>query len=51
MSEEKKIGLHIEAARVRTSYVNAFQTRFAEGEILLTCGVSHGDAGSCTSGV
>ena len=41
MSEEKKIGLHVEAARIRTSYVTAFQARSAEGEILLTCGVSH----------
>lgn len=41
MSEEQKIGLHVEAARVRTSYVNAFQARSAEGEIILTCGVSH----------
>lgn len=41
MSEDKKIGLRVEAAGVHTSYANAFQARFAEGEIILTCGVSH----------
>ncbi len=41
MAEEQKIGLHVEAASIRTSYVNAFQTRYAEGEVFLTCGVSH----------
>ena len=41
MAEEQKIGLHVEAASIRTAYVNAFQTRYAEGEVFLTCGVSH----------
>ncbi len=46
MAEEQKIGLHVEAASIRTSYVNAFQTRYAEGEVFLTCGVSHVDPSS-----
>lgn len=41
MSEDKKIGLRVEAVGTRTSYANAFQARFAEGEIILTYGVSH----------
>ena len=40
MSEEQKIGLHVETAAIRTSYANAFQARYAEGEIFLNCGVS-----------
>lgn len=41
MAEEQKFSLHVEPARISTLYANAFQTRCAEGEILLTCGVSH----------
>lgn len=40
MSEERNIGLHVETAAIRTSYANAFQARYAEGEIFLSCGVS-----------
>ena len=40
MSEEQKIGLHVESAGIRTSYANAFQVRYGEGEFFLNCGVS-----------
>ena len=49
MSQERKIGLHVEEARIRTSYANAFQARYAEGEILLTCGVSRMEPASDTA--
>lgn len=44
MAEEQNIGLHVEAASIRTSYVNAFQSRYAEGEVFLTFGVSRMEA-------
>ena len=40
MAETQNIGLHVEAASIRTTYVNAFQSRYAEGEVFLTFGVS-----------
>ena len=49
MSEEQKIGLHVESAAIRTSYANSFQARYAEGEIFLNCGVSRMEPSSDAS--
>ena len=49
MSEERNIGLHVETAAIRTSYANAFQVRYAEGEIFLNCGVSRMEPSSDAS--
>lgn len=43
-AEEPNICLQVEAAGIATSCADAFQTRHAEGAMVLTCGVSHAEA-------
>lgn len=42
-AEEPNICLQVEAAEIATSCADAFQTRHAEGAMILTCGVSHAE--------